>query len=209
MNYINVNEYVKQLYMCYRYLKCLLLKIVYEVYFRSIMKLSPFYVYKVYAYPFDEIQKREDITESYYNGYGNKCTPSANYPRIEYRCLWKGNKYKLTSVRQVSKDENKDVMIPMLLPKTCNKSDPSLSTFTRKRIDKFVVNACLTGENKQLDVTKSLLKFAGPNHDFFNQPIIVKWILKNPNKILEYSVLEIFYSNGELNRYTMSETINI
>ena len=43
---INVNEYVKQLYMCYRYLKCLLLKIVYEVYFRSIMKLSPFYVYK-------------------------------------------------------------------------------------------------------------------------------------------------------------------
>ena len=60
---INVNEYVKQLYMCYRYLKCLLLKIVYEVYFRSIMKLSPFYVYKAYAYPFDEIQKREDITE--------------------------------------------------------------------------------------------------------------------------------------------------
>ena len=210
-------EYMKERYVYFQYVKCLVLKLMYELYFRIIMKITPFYVYKVYAYPYDEMLNRIDITNNYYDGFYTKCTPSIGYPRIEYRCLWKGKKYKVNSLKEIPKREiTEDVTLPMMFPKKCNVNEPCLSIFSRKKVEKYIMEACLTVRNdenandiERIDVTQKILKFAGPNHDFFNQPMIVKWIIKNQNKPIEYSYLHIMYSNGQLSKYTMSETVLI
>ena len=195
-------EYGEYTYMQYLYIKALLCKTFFEYMDRLNRKVMPFYIYKIYAYPSDELKKRVDISDDFFNGFA--VAPKKYFPRIEYRCIWKNKKYKINSVQNFDTDLNTDT-IPILLPSVTRLNDPCLSSFTGRCKKDFIVQACLFNDTHCVDVTKRLNKFAGPNHNFFNQPIITKWILKDPTH--KYDYLQILYSNGELIKFTMSEEI--
>ena len=204
--YEPIKKYQEYVYMYYLYIKALSCKFVFEYLERINRKLMPFYIYKVYAYPANDLKKRIDISEDYFDGY--TVTPTHKYPRIEYRCIWKSKKYKLNSIVDFKTDTKEIVeedTVPILLPSITKINDPCLSHFTRKRTNVFIVQAFLCDETNCIDATKTLLKFAGPNQDFFQQPIITKWILKENQR---YDYLQILYSNGKLVKYTMSEEIS-
>ena len=210
MNYIykplKINqEYV---YMYCFYLVALFRKKVLEYIDKFNRNSMPYHVYKVYAYPADELKNRRDISNDYFDGF--TIVPSKAFPRIEYRCIWKSKKYKVNSIQYFGHTPTEIVeenIIPILLPSIQKTNDPCLSTFTRKQVKNFIVQALMFDSERITDVTKRLLKFAGPNQDFFEQPILTKWILKT--HLYEQSFLQIMYSNGKLVKYTMSEEILI
>lgn len=212
--FVETYNAVKQLFndinMIFIYMKCLVVTSVYDLYFRLSCHLAPLYVYKIYAYPYDELKDKVDLTLDFYDGYNIK--PSNLFPRIEYRCKWKGKKYKLNSINsEVNENNNAQPIIPMLFPSRCLVQEPRHSPFCRKGVKRYIVEARLMDEKhrKDKDVTRQLLKYAGPNHDFFNQPILARWLIKDLNKEIEYSHLMVLFSDGHLMKYTMSETVEL
>lgn len=202
--YINqpMKKYRENTYMYFLYFKALLFKTFFEYMDRFNRKVMPFYIYKIYAYPSDELKERVDISSDYFDGFA--VAPTKSFPRIEYRCIWKNKKYKINSVQNFGTNLDTDT-IPILLPSLTKINDPCLSSFAGKCRKKFIVQAFLCDNTDCVDVTKRLIKLAGPKHNFFEQPIISKWILKSP--VEKYNYLQILYSNGDVMKYTMSEEI--
>lgn len=206
--YCTFNGYMYYIMICvylqYLNLKSIISRLIRAGYLRATMPVPPFIVYKVYGYRSNELIDREDITAKYLDGH--PVAPSEKFPRLEYRCMWKNKKYKINSMKYFcTKDED---VVPIHLPTDAVVIDPCLSCFSRRKTTTFIVDACLCGEDGSAsNVYKRLHKFVGPNQDFFNQPFIVKWLLKNEIESGLYSHLSVVYSDGKCIKYMMSECI--
>lgn len=151
--------------------------------YRLTMKFPPLMVYKVMQVN-NDIDGYEECTDLYFKGQSIK---SRSEQRIEYRVTWNTTKYRVIN------------------------ETPYYDMFLRRETKKTIIMAVLHNpvENVEENVTQRILKFAGPNHDFFgNNNIRMRWMFESDD-LLDETVLVLLTSNGSLLRFKPNDMISI
>lgn len=126
----------------------------------------------------------KDMTHEYQIGRAIRPTPEY---RVEYRVQWKrSRKYRVVCSRDTDPSPHHDMFASV-------KPDP------RKCIAMAVLNNPV--ESKSADVIQRVLKFAGPNHDFFGHNAFrMRWMFEHDD-LLPESELHLLYTDGRLIKY--------
>lgn len=148
-------------------------------------------VYKVIKYDKEVTDKSEDVTSTYCSG---------NIPRIsddeylEYRVMFKDFQYRVISTNDAPKDPSmamfqRRIRSPLLYPK--------------------IVSATLRNKQTKIetDVYDRLMKYAGPNQDFFGSTLKMKWLFVNDDLDCIDSHLVILFTNSQTKVFELNETI--
>jgi hypothetical protein len=156
-------------------------------------KPMPFTVYKVLKYD-TQTQHEVRLDDVYHNGVLPVCQ---NDEYIEYRVMYDRKKYRV-----VSKCDNfKEPALSLFHKPTSSMNDP----IRNPRI--ISATLCHKYDNVESDVFNRVLKFAGPNHDFFGQVLKTRWMFANDDLMDEEHTLHILYSNGISTQFSPDEHI--
>jgi len=159
----------------------------------------PFSVYKAIKYyeDNDEICDEKDITKDYYDMKPLDCFME-DKERIEYR------------VNVYSKVKTKFVPYRVISTKNCE-IDPSQSIFVKRQTMglNYIMDAILYRGDIKTNVTDRVLKFAGPEHNFFNNTHLkMKWMFEN-DELEEGTSLVLYFKNGSTKAFEKCDHIKI
>ena len=154
-----------------------------ELLARVTLKPSPMFVYKVIRNVGDSEQ---DITDPYLNGVDVQPTPDDD-SWVEYRLTWKRDKkYRVVCVSPGDPGPSHDMLVRK-----------------NSSAKKCIVMAVLVNptENIEEHVLDRVYKFAGPQHDFFeNKNLRMKHLFRNDD-LEPDTVLKLLWSDGSLITY--------
>jgi hypothetical protein len=136
----------------------------------------------------------DDVTTKYIQG-DNLIHPNNCLDRIEYRILWKHRYY----YRLVSTPTH-------IIEPTHNQFAGGQKISSRPKVICARLKNDSEGTNE--DVIHRVLKYAGPRHDFFNQPILMKWLFEN-DSLLEDTELHIMLNNCKFFVFKPNEIMRI
>ena len=156
--------------------------------------IMPYQVYKVTRCNKNICGMEQELSHEYREGVFSKLRLDEY---IEYRVLFRGKKFRCLSTTE-------QFIEPCLtvLQKTKEINDP----FKNPRIISAVM--CNKFDNCEVDVFERVLKFAGPNHNFFNQILQTRWIFGDAiDQMNDENMLRIIYSNGIINTFSPNEHI--
>lgn len=162
----------------------------------------PLYVYKVVRY--EDNMTETDCTDDYYKGKpiavakAQPITETENEPlsenenRLEYRVTWnRRNKYRIVST-------NSNIVYPH--------HELFVGTGTLSSRPKILC-AVLKDSDGECNVIERVLKYAGPNHEFFNQhEFKMKWMFEHDD-LKEDTILFVLFSNGSHRTFSANDTI--
>ena len=152
-----------------------------DIFERLVMKLPPLSVYKIMSVTEDGYD--EERTDLYFKGKSLK----TNEERIEYRVTWQGTKYRV-----INEVPRYDMFV---------RQEPQ----TYKNIIMAVLHNPV--ENVEENVTSRVTKFAGPNHNFYEQSNIkMKWLFESDD-LLDETKLVLLLSNGLMLKFAPDDEI--
>ena len=137
--------------------------------------IQPLRIYKVLK--IKESHDVIDCTNEYLQG--NLQLNLNEDERVEYRYMWTDRKNRMIST-------NEEMV-------------PNLFCMTRKPPKQvFIIKAILFNEDENLceNVIDRVLKYAGPQHDFYNEQIKMEWLFENDDLEEARVFLFMMYSDG-------------
>ena len=148
-----------------------------DVFHRLTMKFPPLMVYKVMQVTEDGY---EECTDLYFKGLSLR---SHSDQRIEHRVTWNGSKYRVVN------------------------ESPRYEMFTRRETKKIIMAVLHNPvENVEENVIHRVVKFAGPNHDFFESELRMRWMFESDD-VLDETVLVLLMSNGAIMKFAPDDFI--
>jgi hypothetical protein len=175
-----------------------LMKYIKYVYWKSCIPGMPYIVYKVNKGTLmndSQSIKISKISKDFFNGFVPKQNNDFIWDYIEYRVMYKFQKYRIFSLKG-------NIIEPTL---HLLQSHGMKSPLNHPRI----IGACLTNKVNDLqeNVLDKILKYAGPNHDFFGQKVKPKWMFNKQVMIDGEHDLCIFYTNGSIHSFSTNEFV--
>ena len=149
-------------------------------------------VYRVLRYSTtNDKDSEEDVTSVYAAGNVPPCTDNQY---LEYRVTHKGKSFRVLSFNN-------------------DQRDPCVSMFHKKMVNPTrkgrIISAMLRDPVSEIseDVYERVMKFAGPNHDFFGTTPIMKWLFMNDDVHDIDADLVLRLSNGRVLVYKPDDVI--
>lgn len=165
-------------YMTYYYTR--FLTFYSNLFYRLTMKLPPLMVYKVMRVTDDD--GYEECTDLYFKGLPLKSHPDQ---RVEHRVTWNGSKYRVI-------DEA-----------------PRYDMFLRRETKKIIMAVLHNPvEDVEENVIQRVVKFAGPNHDFFESEVRMRWLFESDD-VLDETVLVLLMSDGAILKFAPDDVISL
>lgn len=196
----NRTMYTFYMYALYYYSR--VLAFFRELVWRILSAPMPLYVYKVLKYSpavkekeidpeFVESHTVLDMTSTYIQG-NQLIVPTDHDDRIEYRISWKQDKkYRLVST----------LSHPIHPAHHLFAGSQGMSTNAK------IIHAILVNPNGDMEnVLPRVLKYAGPRHDFFNQPVQMRWLFENDD-ISPCARLHIMTNKSRLSVFAPNDVI--
>lgn len=150
-----------------------------DLFNRLTMKFPPLMVYKVMQVTDDGY---EECTDLYFKGLPLK---SHSDQRIEYRVTWNRAKYRVVN------------------------ESPRYDMFLRRDAKKIIMAVLHNPvENVEENVIQRVVKFAGPNHDFFETDVRMRWLFESDD-VLDETVLVLLMSNGAILKFEPDDVISL
>ena len=149
-----------------------------DLFNRLTMKLPPLMVYKVMRVTDDD--GYEECTGLYFKGLPLE---SRVDQRLEYRVTWNQSNYRVVN------------------------ESPRYEMFTRRETKKIIMAVLHNPvENVEENVIHRVVKFAGPNHDFFESELRMRWMFESDD-VLDETVLVLLMSNGAIMKFAPDDFI--
>jgi hypothetical protein len=116
-----------------------------------------------------------------------KGLPLESHPdrRVEHRVTWNGSKYRVIN------------------------EAPRYDMFVRRESKKILMAVLHNPvENAEENVLERVVKFAGPNHDFFESNVRMRWLFESDD-VLDDTVLVLLMSNGAILKFAPDDVISL
>lgn len=147
---------------------------------RMFEPLEPLRVYKVIKIH-NETRDATEVTTDYFKGMLNpRCNENERY---EYRFTWLGTKSRMIST----------------FSDVCSPSYTNMTLKTSNSHPLYIMSALLFNRDENVceNVIERVLKYAGPNHDFYDKELKMDWLFENDDLEIINVFLVIMYSTGK------------